>query len=176
MDTWVCADCGATKALEGFRRQKGAPSGHRQPCLPCHAVREADRRDRRARGVKPGALVLVMPPRPVPPPEPLEPDPPRPARALGHFETQAAKFIAALEPPAGPADGVLVASLERYAELADRASSVGCLDPVREAHTCIQGMIRVQRELAATRIVKLQRGGPTADEAGDKLDQFLDAL
>ncbi len=163
--------------MEGFRRAKASPSGYRQPCLPCHS---AEQRERAARPPgtkpKPGGLVLVMPPRPAPPPEPLEPDPPRPARALGHFETQAAKFIAALEPPAGPADGVLVASLERYAELADRASSVGCLDPVREAHTCIQGMIRVQRELAATRIVKLQRGGPTADEAGDKLDQFLDAL
>lgn len=61
-------------------------------------------------------------------------------------------FIAALDPPAADADAVLVHSLRGLADLADRFS-LGA-DIVRDINALVTGMLRVQRELAATRLAK----------------------
>lgn len=90
----------------------------------------------------------MVPKFPAPPFEPVPPS----AAASGHYAGEAERFLGALVPPAGDADALLVHSLRGLAALADLAVYGG--DPVREVNACVAGMIRVQRELAATRASK----------------------
>lgn len=137
----------------------------------CKACKAAARRGEPA---PPRGLVLVMP-LPAPRPDTPEPDdtPPEPA-AAGHYAKQAAAFIAALDPPAGPADGLLCTSLRGLADIADGARY--SLDPGRTLNTTTATMIRVMRELNATRAAKASSGSPQATPVRGKLDSFREAL
>lgn len=152
-----CTTCERDLPLEAFAKDARLKSGVRRVCKSCDRAATAKRR--RGDNPRPGALVLV----------PKFPDPPAPTTAgeaedaranlprashpaVGTYLAAAEAFIDALVPPAGDADALLVRSLRGLAELLDVYSHG--VDVVKDTNTIVASMLRVQRELAATRASK----------------------
>lgn len=158
----TCAGpCGETQPLDRFSKDARKPGGRRYVCKRCDRKATADRRA--GRRPKPGALALVLTPKfPTPPEIPSPTAEGEPATApdtttgkpgrVGSYGEAVEKFIAALSPPASDADALLVRNLRGLAELADHAAFRE--EPTRELTSLTTAMVRVQRELAATRIAK----------------------
>lgn len=160
--------CGRDLPLEAFAKDSRLKAGVRAVCKSCD--REATAKRRRGDNPRPGALVLVpkFPDPPAPPTPPIAAesrdgsganlpteaqDPRREARGpVGSYAEAAEAFIDALVPPAGPADALLVRSLRGLAELLDVYSHG--IDVVKDTNAIVASMLRVQRELAATRASK----------------------
>lgn len=158
--------------LEAFARDVRRKAGVRAACKRCDARATARRKaaDRPA----PGKLVVVN--FPAPPPMPpadvaaATPTSPGARTSAGTYSDAAEAFIAALEPPAGPADALLVQSLRGLADLADRYSYG--IDVVRDTNALVASMLRVQRELAATRAAKGNAAAPPAPASRLASGQF----
>lgn len=166
-----CPWCGRTLPTSAFNRDRSRSTGREGYCRDCcKARRRGDPRPAQA-------LVLVMPPRPAPPPPPPDdPDPELPPAAAvqyGHYAQAAERFITALSPPAGPADALLLVSLRDVAANGDRIH-LGSLNPTADLNAVTGQLIRLQRELAATRAVV--KAAPVAAPGKDRLDAFLEAL
>lgn len=149
--------CGEARPLADFAKDARRKDGHRSVCKTCDRKATAARRADRAVGRRPGALVLApkfpTPPEPSSSPETLKSD--AHAGEVGSYIEAAEKFVAALSPPADDADALLVRNLRGLAAQADIASYRTPTDELsRELSTLNGAMLRVQRELAATRIVK----------------------
>lgn len=153
--------CGRSLPLDQFGKDARKPHGRRYVCKRCD--REATRKRRAGLTPKPGALALVLTPRfPTPPEIPSPTAEGVPATApdttteqpgrVGSYGEAVEEFIAALDPPAGGADALLVRNLRGLAELADQAAFRE--EPTRELTSLTTALVRVQRELAATRIAK----------------------
>lgn len=148
--TRTCTTCSETRPVSDFAADARRKSGVRATCKPCDRAARAERR--RPNGPKPGALVLV-PNFPAAPIEVQLGDPPA-RKPVGDYAAAAERFIAALVPPAGDADALLVRSLRGLSELLDVAEHGSSEYAVRDATALVAKLIAVQRELAATRAVK----------------------
>jgi hypothetical protein len=160
-DERVCTGpCGRTLPAAEFARDARLKSGRRARCKKCDRDATAVRRRDERIGRKPGALALVLapkfptPPADSPPPAGAEEAPPKATTlgGVGTYVDAAEEFIAALDPPAGPADALLVHSLRHTAELADRFRYG--LDVVKDTGALHADLVRIQRELAATRAAR----------------------
>ena len=162
MDERKCSGpCGLTLPLAQFAKDARLKSGHRARCKRCDRAATADRRRYERVGRKPGNLCVVLDfPAPPQDPSPQDADaeassnPTRQPGGAGNttYADAAEAFIAALVPPAGDADALLVRSLRGLADLADRFSYG--TDVVKDVNQLVASMVRVQRELAATRAAK----------------------
>lgn len=168
MDERACTRCGETRPLAQFAKDSRTKSGVRAVCKPCDRAATKARRDDARIGRRPGALILV-PQFPAPPEEtsPTEAHPTTGANPDGAGPTSyadaAERFIAALDPPAGDADALLVRSLRGLADLADRYGFGA--DVVKDTNALVASMVRVQRELAATRAARAKSAAPEAKPA-----------
>lgn len=176
-DTRCCSSCQRELPLSAFAKDARRKSGVRAICRGCDAKAREDRR--RGDRPKPGALVLVPNPpawrgghitAPTPTSLPIVPEGPAPGAnpglagasdgppsrpgLLSTYADAAEAFIAALEPPAGPADALLVRSLRGLAELADVSEHGDNEWTVRDTTAIVAKLVAVQRELAATRAAK----------------------
>jgi hypothetical protein len=155
-ETRCCTACRRDLPAAAFNKDARLKAGVRAVCKSCDRAAVAKRR--RGDNPKPGALVLV-PNFPTPPSFPSADEPavrlaaPGGA-ALGTFSAAAEAFVNALSPAAGPADALLVRSLRGLAELADVYSHGP--EVVKDTNALVTSMLRVQRELAATRASKAQ--------------------
>lgn len=154
--------CGEALPLAQFAKDVRRKDGHRSACKTCDRKATAARRADRRIGRRPGALVLA-PKFPAPPeiPSPLAVvasapiSPTEKPGGAGSYLQAAERQIAALVPPAGDADALLIRNLRGLAELADHAAyRADPDDPVRELTALTGAMVRVQRELAATRAAR----------------------
>ena len=160
----ICSRCDELLPTESFGKDSRTSSGLRADCKRCHAAvvrtkRDADRADR---APKSGGLVLVG----RFPVLPVESGTSAPAgsdgistghtlpRLVGSYAAEAERFVAALVPPAGDADGLLVRSLRGLADLLDLAEHGTPEWVVRDTTALMAKLIAVQRELAATRAAK----------------------
>lgn len=157
MDVRDCNACGATRPLADFARDSRNRLGVRGVCKPCERKATNERRANERIGRRPGALVLVpkfpAPPEDSPPPAD-SPTPGAISRGAGisTYTDAAEAFLAALDPPAGDADALLVRSLRGLADLADQWAYK--VMPDEKLTALVASMVRVQRELAATRLAK----------------------
>lgn len=169
MDCRDCTSCGETLPLDQFAKDARRKSGRRAACKRCDRKATADRRA--GLTPKPGALILV-PKFPAPPVvlraavDPGASD--APSGGVGTYAEAAEQTIAALDPPAGAADALLVHSLRGLADLADRYT-LG-LDVVKDTNSLVASMVRVQRELAATRAANAKAASVAAPRS--KLGRF----
>lgn len=151
-DTRCCTTCERDLPLEAFAKDARLKSGVRRVCKSCDRAATAKRR--RGDNPKPGGLVLVgnfpEPPADVPAESPVSQ--PRERTSAGTYLAAAEAFIDALVPPAGDADALLVRSLRGLAELLDVYSHGP--EVVKDTNAIVASMLRVQRELAATRASK----------------------
>jgi hypothetical protein len=170
-----CPRCGRTLPVDAFHKDRTRSTGRVSHCKDCKAGRVE---------AAPKGLVLV-PKFPAPPEPSTEPDPPvapvstapqSPPQPVsyGHYATTAERFIAALDPPAGDADALLVVALRDLAAQGDRLQ-LGSLDKTKELNTLTIALVRVMRELAGTRAAKSAAGSPAAP-LPTKLDAFRAAL
>lgn len=166
--------------MSAFHRDSSRTTGRTSWCAECRAEHRRNPKPR------PGALVLVMPARPAPPPEDEEPEraagpppvvwgPTAPSvrASFGHYGEAVEAFLDALTPPAGAADALLVVNLRDMAACADRLH-LGPVEP-RDLATVTASMIRLQRELAATRAAKSSQGIPVV-ATKSKFEAFKDSL
>lgn len=177
MDERTCTTCAQPRPFpDGYAKDSRRPEGRRSECKACERKRTRDRRA--GRTPKPGALALVLAPKfPAPPEDPSpqeagsEPSAPtRQQGGAGTYSEAAEDFIAALDPPAGDADALLVRSLRGLADLADRYSYGA--DIVKDVNSLVASMVRVQRELAATRAAKGKAASAAESAPKSKLGRF----
>lgn len=162
VDVRTCTKCDTERPLADFAADARRKSGVRATCKPCDRVERGGRRER-----KPLALVLA-PKFPTPPHAAgeagdartnlpgapltvqLGPTPQAPP-AIGDYAAAVEVFIAALVPPAGPADAVHVRALRHLAELIDLRVHPAAIDAVRDATALVGKLVAVQAAIEKAR-------------------------
>ena len=171
-DATCTGPCKRELPPSAFAKDARLRSGHRAVCKVCdRAATRARRGDTRA----PGGLVLVGN---FPEPPPVDAATAivdavfggaRPARpqSPSTYADAAEATIAALVPPAGPADALLVRALRGLSELLDVYSNGQQLDVVKDTTALVAKVLAVQGALAATRATK--KDAPAKPEAAGRL-------
>ncbi len=163
VDVRTCTKCDTERPLADFAADARRKSGVRATCKPCDREERGGRRER-----KPLALVLA-PKFPTPPPSTVSEGPasasssgaasltvqlgptPQAPPAIGDYAAAVEVFIAALVPPAGPADAVHVRALRHLAELIDLRVHPAAIDAVRDATALVGKLVAVQAAIEKAR-------------------------